>query len=227
MTRARLAARIAVALVLGIALFGWIDLTATWKLGGDTTSYDLAYGGLTGLMLPAAFLAGAPSVALAGGTGYAVAGIGGGQLRYVLLGAVVAAAAVLLLGIPRPGFAPKAPLVALALVATPAFVWVAVHASDRERAHITDEAHAGFHAWAGVAAFAVAAFAVSWLAAAGADRRVAAWSVGTSVAYYGIGCVIYPNAAASVGRVLGTLAVVWGTGMIAAAEAGRRAPRSV
>jgi hypothetical protein len=219
--RARLAGRIVVAGMLGVALFGWIDLTATWRLGGDTTSYDLAYGGLTGLMLPAAFLAGAPSVALAGSAAYALAGFAGGQPRYVALGVATAVAALLLLGRPRLRFAPRPSLAALAVLATPAFLWLGVHATSKERAHITDEAHAGFHAWAGVAAFAFAACAVGWLAAIGVDRRVGAWTVGSAVVYFGIGCIVYPAAAASVGRVLGALAVVWGSGMVAATE-GRR-----
>jgi hypothetical protein len=68
-------ARALVVLALGIPLFGWIDLTATWGLDEDTTTWDLAYGGLTGIMLPVAFVVSAPVMAIAGAGGHAVAGL--------------------------------------------------------------------------------------------------------------------------------------------------------
>jgi hypothetical protein len=206
-----------VALALGIPLFGWIDLTATWGLDEDTTTWDLAYGGLTGIILPVAFVLSAPVMAVAGAGGYAVAGLAGGQLRYLVLAAAVALAAGLLLGRPRGSVQVEPALAALAVAATPALVWLAVHASRHERSRTTGEAHAGFHAWAGVAAFAVGAMLVSWSAAIGAHTRPAALSVGAAVGYYGLGCVVYPDAAASVGRFWGSVAIAWAIAFVAAA----------
>ena len=217
MRRTVLAGRALVVLALGIPLFGWIDLTS-WRLGEDTTVWDIGYGGLTGILLPAAFLWPSPVQALAGAAGYGAAGIAGGQARYVVVAGCVAAAAILLLGA-RPRRAPlRLPLAGLALLATPALVVLAVHATRKERAHLTSEAHAGLHAWAGVAAFAIAAALVAWVAAAGFRPRLAGWSAGLAVAYFGLASVLDPNAAASVGTVLGAAAIAWGAAFAATAE---------
>ena len=221
MRRGRLAGRALVVLALGVPLFGWIDLTSTWRLGEDTTVWDIGYGGLTGILLPAAFLWPSPVQALAGAAGYAVAGVAGGQARYVVVAAGAAAAAVLLLG-PRPRrVALRLPLAGLALVAMPGLVVLAVHATRKERAHVTSEAHAGLHAWAGVAAFAIAAALVAWVAAAGFRPRLAGWSVGIAVAYFGLASVLDPNAAASAGTALGAAAIAWGAAFAATAEVRR------
>jgi hypothetical protein len=218
-SRARLIGRLLVVAALGIPLFGWIDLTGTWSLGGDTTAWDVAYGGLTGIVLPAAFLWGSALQAYAGAAGYAVAGIAGGQARYLLVAAAVATAAFLLLrGRERRAATPRPVLVGLALLATPGFVLLAVHATRKERLHLTAEAHAGLHAWAGVAAFAVAALLVAWLAANGVRQRLAGWSVALAVAYVGVASVILPHAAASVGTILGLLAIAWSITFVVAVE---------
>lgn len=228
-------------LALGIGLLGWIDLTVTWRLQEGGTVFDIAYGGITGIIAPAGFLAqwrerpaalrqvGAAAIA------YALAGIVSGQLRYTLLAAAVAAAALALLALEHAqlrlaaAMRPSVPLATLTLAAAGLLIALALHAAAQERRHASLDSHVGFHVWPGVAAMAFGVLLVALLATFfPTGRRLAALSAATATAYYGLASIIHPDYPASVGKAWGSLAIAWAALLaFAATRSARniRAPR--
>lgn len=216
------------ALAIGIGLLGWIDLTFTWGLQERGTVFDIAYGGVTGIIVPAGFLAqwrerpaalrqtGAAAIA------YALAGVISGQLRYTLLAFVVATAALVLLALEqaqlRLPVRVSVPLALLTLAAAGPLMALALRAAAQERRHASLDSHAGFHVWPGVAAMAFAVVLVALLAAIfPTGRRLAATSAAAVAAYYGLASIIHPDYPASAGRAWGAAGVVWGVTVALAA----------
>jgi hypothetical protein len=200
-------------LVLWLPFFG---SSTSSRRGGcaGTRRFDLAYGAITGLLVPAAFLAafrlpGTGAQAAAGALAYVLAGLAGQDYRYFLLAAFVVAGA-LAIGV-RGTIAPRPLLVVLATGAAAPFTIYALRMAANERHGLPPHgAHFGLHAWAGVAAMGFGIPLVALLAAVRPEgRRVAAWSASGAAVVWGLGCILNPHKVGSECAAWGAAALAW------------------
>lgn len=214
------------ALVLALASltagFGAIDLLSPFVLHEGTQASDVGYGTLAGIVMPAALLARWRGRCHAGlgqlwvtALALLIAGVAAAEVPLLVAAAVVAAAA-LGLGerrVARSARQPRSrPLIVLALVACwPATRYAFDMAANQRHGVEPLDAHLALHAWAALAAAALAALFTTLLAAARGDAAaVGALSAASAVAVWAAACLVYPRSAGAVAAPWAWTALAWG-----------------